>query len=184
MNIIIKCDSKYYSNITRLWNEHHNTQYHTIARFWTSQYIKYIFRFIEYNKVLSMYFSVLSLLGKGRGLKGVEIWITSKKEYFAPVWLILAHRFWRRRFFLISSMYFRYFIIISLWKRAHHSFVKLLSPLLRGTLYHICLKLDYRFWRRRFLDFINIFSHFESTREASRFHAIMCIELLANQHLC
>ena len=99
MNIIIKCDSKYWSNITRLWNEHHNTQYHKIARFWTSQYIKYIFRFIEYNKVLSMYFSVLSLLGKGRGLKGVQIWITSKDEYFAPVWLILAHRFWRRRFF-------------------------------------------------------------------------------------
>ena len=41
----------------------------------------------------------------------------SPKDALCKVWLKLAQWFWRRRFFLILSMYFRYFIIISPWRR-------------------------------------------------------------------
>ena len=41
----------------------------------------------------------------------------SPKEALCQVWLNLAQWFWRRRFFLISSIYFHYFVIISPWKR-------------------------------------------------------------------
>ena len=42
---------------------------------------------------------------------------TSPKDSLCQVWLKLSQWFWGRRFFLISSMYFPYFVIISPWKR-------------------------------------------------------------------
>ena len=39
------------------------------------------------------------------------------KDALCQVWLKLGHTFWRR-IFLISSMYLRYFVIISPWKKA------------------------------------------------------------------
>ena len=53
----------------------------------------------------------------------------------------------------ISSMYFRYFVITSLWKRAE----------LRSTKDSLCkdwLKLAQWFWRSRLLNFVNVFSLF------------------------
>ena len=117
--------------------------------------------------------------------------------------------------FVISSMYFRYFIIISPWKRAgpfiwtnlnplhqrmlcakfgwnwlngsgeedFFNFVnvfslflnylllekdgplhlnKLESPSPKDALYQDWLKLAQRFWRRRFLNFVNVFSLFRN----------------------
>ena len=59
--------------------------------------------------------------------------------------------------FLISSMYFRYFVIISPWKRAG-SFIWInLNPLYPRMLW---LKLAQWFWIRRCLKFINVFSLF------------------------
>ena len=43
--------------------------------------------------------------------------------------LELAQWLWRRRFFLISSMYFRFFIIISLWKKTGPFIWTNLNPL-------------------------------------------------------
>ena len=40
------------------------------------------------------------------------------KDALCQVWLKLAQWFWRRRFFLILSMYYQYIVIISPWKRA------------------------------------------------------------------
>ena len=46
----------------------------------------------------------------------------NKLEFPSPalcqVWLKFAQWFWRRRFIFISSMYFRYFVIIFPWRRA------------------------------------------------------------------
>ena len=39
------------------------------------------------------------------------------QDALCQVWLKLAQWFWRKRFFLILSMYFRYLVIISPWKR-------------------------------------------------------------------
>ena len=56
----------------------------------------------------------------------------------------------RRRFFLISSMYFSYFIIISPWKRARALHLnKLEFPSPKDTLCQVWLKLTQWFWRKR-----------------------------------
>ena len=63
--------------------------------------------------------------------------------------------------FLISSMYFRYFVIISPWKRAWPFIcTNLNAPLPKDALYQVWLKLTHWFLRRRFLNFVNEFSQF------------------------
>ena len=47
-----------------------------------------------------------------------QTWIHFIQGYIVPNWLKLVQVFWGRIFFLISSMYFCYFVIISPWKRA------------------------------------------------------------------
>ena len=65
--------------------------------------------------------------------------------------------------FWISSMYFRYFAFISPWKYGEAlNLNKLESPSLKDALC-ICsvwLKLAQWFWRRRFLNFFNLFRYF------------------------
>ena len=68
-----------------------------------------------------------------------------------------------RKIFLISSMYFRYFAIISPWKRAEPFIWKkpeFLSP--NDALCQVWLKLAQWFWRRRFVNFVNVFSLFRN----------------------
>ena len=73
-------------------------------------------------KILSMYFHYFIFnylpLEKGRALHLNKFESPSSKDALGQVWLKLAQWFWRRRFFLFSTMYFRYFVIISPWKRA------------------------------------------------------------------
>ena len=57
----------------------------------------------------------------------------SSKDALCQVWLKLAQWFWKRRF-LISSMLFHYFIIISPWKRVGPFFWTNLNPLHSGML--------------------------------------------------
>ena len=59
--------------------------------------------------------------------------------------------------FLISSMYFRYFVIISSWKRTRpFIWTNLNSPSPKDALCQVWLKLIKWFWRR-FLNFVNVF---------------------------
>ena len=70
---------------------------------------------------------------------------------------------WLSVFFLISSLYFRYFVIISPWKRTRPlSFFRtnLKTPSHKDALCQVWLKLAQWFWRRRFLNFVNVFSLF------------------------
>ena len=65
--------------------------------------------------------------------------------------------------FLISSMYFRYFVIISPWNRLGALHLnKHISPSSKDALCQVWLKLNQWFWRRRFLNFINVFSLFQN----------------------
>ena len=52
----------------------------------------------------------------------------SHKDALCQVCLKLAQRLWRWRFFLISSMHFRYFVVISPWKKAGAFIWTNLSP--------------------------------------------------------
>ena len=60
---------------------------------------------------------LLSPLEKERALHLNKLKSPSPKDALCQVWLKLGHTFWRR-IFLISSMYLRYFVIISPWKKA------------------------------------------------------------------
>ena len=63
--------------------------------------------------------------------------------------------------FLISSMFFRYFEIISPWKGAGAVILnKLESPSPKDALCQGWLKLAQWFWRRRFLNFVNVIFNF------------------------
>ena len=60
--------------------------------------------------------------------------------------------------FLILSMYFHYFVIISPWKKGGALHLnKLESPSPKDALCRDWLKLAQWFWRRRFLNFVNVF---------------------------
>ena len=57
-------------------------------------------------------------LEKGGALHLDKLESPSPKDALCQVLLKLAQWFWGRRFFLISTMYFPYFVIIFHWKRA------------------------------------------------------------------
>ena len=62
--------------------------------------------------------------------------------------------------FKILSLYFCYFMLSPLGKFGALHLNKLESPLIKDTLCKVWLKLAQWFWRRRFLNFIDIFSLF------------------------
>ena len=76
-------------------------------------------------------------------------------------WLKLAQWFWRRDFFIISSMYFRYFcnnLPLEMGWVLHLNKLQFPSP--KDALCQVWLKLAQWLWRRRFLNFVNVFSLF------------------------
>ena len=84
----------------------------------------------------------------------------SPKDPLCQVWLKLAHRFLRR--FLISSMYFCYFLIISSQKQGVAlCFYKRKSSLPKDSLCQVWLKLPQWFFKR-FLNFVNVFLLFRN----------------------
>ena len=65
--------------------------------------------------------------------------------------------------FWISWMYFRYFLIISPWKYGEAlNLNKLESSSPKDALCQVWLKLVQWFWRRRFFNFVNVFSLFRN----------------------
>ena len=99
-------------------------------------------------------------LKKGGTLHLNKFESTSPKDVLCQVWLKMSQWFWRRRFF-ISSMYFRYLVIFSPWKKSgalHLNILEFSSP--KNVLCQVWLKLDQWFRRRRFFNFFNVFSLF------------------------
>ena len=65
--------------------------------------------------------------------------------------------------FLILSMYFRYFVIISSKKKSGSLYLnKFKSPLSKNALCQVWLNLAHWFWRRRFFKYLNVFSLFRN----------------------
>ena len=87
----------------------------------------------------------------------------SLKYALSLIWLKFANRLWRIRkiFFLISTIYFRYFVVISLCKKALPFIWTKLNPL---HLKMICAKVGWN-WpsgagKEIHFDFVNLFSPF------------------------
>ena len=113
--------------------------------------------FFNFVNVFSIFRNYLPL-EKGRALHLNKFESPSSKDALGQVWLKLAQWFWRRRFFLILSMYSRYFVIISPWKRAGPFIWTNLNPLHPRML---CAKFGWN-WpcgsgEENFYNFVNVF---------------------------
>ena len=86
----------------------------------------------------------------------------SPRDAFCQVWLKLAQWFWRRRFFNFVNVFslFRNYLFFE--KGGPLYLNKLESPSPKDAFCQVCLKLAQWFWRRRFFDFVNVFSLFRN----------------------
>ena len=81
-------------------------------------------------------------LEKGRALHLYKLQCPSPKDVLCHVWLKLNLWFLRIRFFLISSMYFYYFTIISLGKGWGPSFEQTWNPFTQGWIVPSLVEID------------------------------------------
>ena len=84
----------------------------------------------------------------------------SLKDALCQDWLKLAQCFWRRGFFNFINEFLLFLNNLPLEKDRDLLLNKLKSPLSKDALCQVWLKLAERFWRRRFLNFFNVFSLF------------------------
>ena len=86
----------------------------------------------------------------------------SPKDALCQVWLKLSQWFWRRRFFNFINVFslFRNHLLLEKGGALHLN--KLESPSPKDALCQVWLKLTQWFWRRRFLNFVNVFSQFRN----------------------
>ena len=80
----------------------------------------------------------------------------SPKDALCQVWLQLAQLFWRRRFLNFVKIFLLFRNYLPLEKGRAFYLKKLESPLPKGALCQVWLKLAQWFWRRRFLNFVNV----------------------------
>ena len=86
----------------------------------------------------------------------------STKDALCQVWLKLAHWFWRRRFFNFVNVFSLFLNYLPLEKGGTLHLNKTESPSPKDTLCQVWLKLTQWFWRRRFWNFVNVFSLFRN----------------------
>ena len=118
--------------------------------------------FFNFVDVFSLFRNYLPL-EKGGGLYLDNLISPSPKDALCQDWLKLAQWFWRRRFFNFVNFFFVISYIcnyLPLEKSGALHLNKLESPLPKDALCQVWLKLVKWFWRRRFLNFVNVFSLF------------------------
>ena len=84
----------------------------------------------------------------------------SPKDALCQVWLKLAQWFWRRRFFNFVNVFSLFGNYLPLEKDRALHLNKTESPLPKDDLCQVWLKLTQWFLRRRFFNFVNLFSQF------------------------
>ena len=86
----------------------------------------------------------------------------SPKDALCQAWLKLAQWFWRRRFFNFVNVFSLFRNYLPLEKGGAHHLNKLVSPSPKDALCQVWLKLAQWLWRRRFFNFVNVFSLFRN----------------------
>mgnify|MGYP003688723061 CR=1 FL=1 len=84
----------------------------------------------------------------------------SPKDALCQVWLKLAQWFWSRRFFYFVNVFSLFRNYLPLEKGGAIHLNKPESPSPKDALCQVWLKLAQWFWRRRFVNFVNVFSLF------------------------
>ena len=92
----------------------------------------------------------------------------SPEDALCQVWLKLALSFWRRRFFNFVNVFslFRNYLRLEKGRALHLN--KLESPSHKDALYQVWLKLVQWFLRRRFLNFVNVYSPIRNNRSLEK----------------
>ena len=118
-------------------------------------------RFFNFVNVFSLFRNYLPL-AKGRALHLNKLDSPSPKDTLCQVWLKLAQRIWRRRFlnFVNVSSLFHYSLPLENSWALHLNKQESLSP--KNALCQVWLKLAQWFSRRRFFNFVNVFSLFRN----------------------
>ena len=114
-------------------------------------------RFLNFVNV----FSLLSLLGKGWGLSCQQTWIPFNQWCVVPSLVEIRFWFWRR-FFNFVNVFSLFRNYLPLGKGVILHLKKFESPLNNDALCQVWLRLAQWFWRRRFLNFVNIFLFFRN----------------------
>ena len=86
----------------------------------------------------------------------------SPKDALCQVWLKLAQWFWLRGFFNFINVFWPFQNNLPLEKGGALHLNKLKSPSPKDALCQVWLKLDQGFWKRRFFNFVNVFSLFSN----------------------
>ena len=127
-----------------------------------------------------MYFCcsvIISPRKKGGTLHLNEHESPSSKDALWQVWLKLAQWFLRRRFLYFVNMFPLFFDYLPSEEGRDPSFKKPESPSPKDALCHVWLKLAQWFLRRRYLNFVNVFSLFRNNfplkRAGSSFEQIL-----------
>ena len=124
--------------------------------FWRRRFFAFRRYFFDIFSLLQNYLP----LEKGRPLHLIKLDSPLPKDALCQIWLKLAQRFWRSRFLNsvnILSLFHNYLPLEN--GRALH-LIKLESPSPKDTLSAVWLKLSKLCWRRRFFNFVNVFSLF------------------------
>ena len=102
------------------------------------------------------------------------------------VWLELAQWFWRRNFLNFVNVFSLFRKYITLEKGGGLHLNKLKFPLPKDALCQVWLKLAQWFWRRRFFNFVNVFSLFRNylPLEKDRTFHLNKLESLYPRMLC
>ena len=99
-------------------------------------------------------------LEKGGALHLNKLKSPSPNDALCQVWLKLAQWSWRRRFLNFVNVFSLFHYYLPLEKGGALHLNKLESPSPKDALCQVWLKLDQLFWRRRFFNFVNVFSLF------------------------
>ena len=118
-------------------------------------------RFLDHVNVFWLFRNYLPL-EKGSTFHLNKIESSSSKKTLCQVWLKLAQRFWSRRLssFVYVFSLFRNYLLLKKGLAFHWN--KLESSLPKEALCRVCLKLAEWLWRRRFLNFVFVFSLFRN----------------------
>ena len=118
-------------------------------------------RFLNFVNVFSLFRNYLPL-EKGVAIHLYKLEFPSTKDDLCQVWLKLAQWFWRTRFLHFVNVFSPFRNYLSLEKGVALHINKYESPLPKNGLCQVWLKLAQWFLRRRFLNFVNIFSPFRN----------------------
>ena len=99
-------------------------------------------------------------MGMTLNLKKNHLESSSSKDALCQVWLKMAQWSWRRRFFKVLNVFLLFTNYLPFEKSVSLYLNKLESPSSKDALCQVWLKLALWFWRRRFLNFVNVFSPF------------------------